>query len=87
MQPISLQQALERYTAVYDNANYVDIRRRIVADIFGNDANYAVFEADQQVIDLMNGLQDTCLECCDAVQHRRRTHCLRQIGSMGKVER
>jgi hypothetical protein len=70
MQPISFQQALERYSAAYDNAIYMDIRHRIVVDIFGENADYAVHEADQQVVDLMNALQHVCLQCCGAAQNR-----------------
>jgi hypothetical protein len=69
MQTTTLQQALEHYTTAYNNARYLDIRRWIVADLFGKDAEYTAHEASEQVIDLMNALQDTCLECCGASQH------------------
>ncbi|MBL8166195.1 MAG: hypothetical protein JNJ61_29700 [Anaerolineae bacterium] len=69
MQTTTLQQALERYTAAYNNANYMDIRRQITVNLFGKDVEYTAHEADQQVVDLMNMLQDTCLECYGASQH------------------
>lgn len=85
MQPTSRQQALERYTAAYDNANYMDIRHRIIIDFFGKDAEYTIHEANEQVIDLMNALQDTCLECCGADQHRGSHITLAKLAAWGKL--
>jgi hypothetical protein len=63
------QQALARYHAAYDNAIYTDIRRRIIPDTVRDDADFALHAEDTPVVDLMNALMDTCLECAGSPRH------------------
>lgn len=70
MNTSSLQQALERYHAAYDNNTYTHIRRHVITDINGTDADMILNQGDTNVLDIMNALVDTCLECCGAEQHQ-----------------
>lgn len=70
MNTSSLQQALERYHAAYDNNTYTHIRRHVITDINGTTTDYIAHEGDTNVVDIMNALADTCLECCGAEQRQ-----------------
>src|SRR5690606_7290821 len=70
MSTSSLQQALERYHAAYDNDTYIHIRRRLIVDIMGTATDFISHEDDTNVVDIMNALVNTCLECCGAEQHQ-----------------
>jgi len=63
------KQALARYHAAYDNTIYTDIRYRVIRDTVGPDADVELHAGDTAVVDLMNALIDTCLECCGSSQH------------------
>jgi len=63
------KQALERYHAAYDNTIYTDIRYHVIRDTVGPDADVELHTGDTAVVDFMNALIDTCLECCGSSQH------------------
>jgi len=63
------KQALDRYHAAYDNTAYTDIRRRVIGDTVSPDADVELHAGDTVVVDFMNTLIDTCLECCESPQH------------------
>ena len=57
-------EALARYHAAYNNEQYTAIRTAIIVDIFGSQADPERHADHSTVIDLMNGLIDTCLLRC-----------------------
>lgn len=65
----SLQKALARYHAIYDNAAYTHIRCAVISDVVGTDADPTEYETQPAVVDLMNRLIDTCLEACGAAHY------------------
>jgi hypothetical protein len=63
------KQALARYHAAYDNTVYTGLRQRVIRDTVGSDADLELHAGDTAVVDFMNVLIDTCLECCGSSQH------------------
>lgn len=79
------KQVLERYHAAYDNTAYTDIRRRVICDTVGPNANVELHAGDTVVVDFMNTLIDTCLECCGSSQHTGAHILLARLAAWSKL--
>ena len=79
------KQTLGRYHAAYDNTTYTDLRRRVICDIVGPDAKLELHVSDTIVVDIMNALIDTCLECCGSSQHTGAHILLARLAAWSKI--
>ena len=79
------KQALERYHAAYDNAVYTELRHHVICDTVGPDADVELHAGDTVVVDFMNDLIDTCLECCGSSQHTGAHTLLARLAAWSKL--